>query len=499
MSFVRNSFYALSGSLFPVLSALATVPLYVRVIGGERYGALVIAWTLLGYFGQADFGIGRAVTQRISANRLASPERQANIVWSGIAAILGIGIGTGLVTYIAAAYFFGDVMKVDPALRMELMGSIWALALCNPVIALTGVSSGALIGREKFKFVSMSYLASNLGLQIFPLIVGWCFTHDLQWLIVASLAGRVLGLMMMGTAVWHGFLKGYRPAPEKQEMRLLAGFGAWVMIGGLIGPLMIVTDRFVIGAIDGPLAVAAYTIPFQIAYRTLMLPQSVVSVLFPRLATLGHNEARTQTMQFSAFIGQLFAPVVIGIICLADPLMHLWLGSHLDPRSVHVAQVILLGVWFLALGSVPFSLIQARGDPRFTAVLSVVELPFYLLALYLLGRSFGLVGIAWAFTLRSAADALVLSWRAKLLDRWLISHVAPTAVILLLAVVINSMTSGWAAAIAIAFVLVGACTLHLLYTILRMPEDVRQHFEKLPVVGGLITRRAAALAASRAT
>jgi hypothetical protein len=35
---------------------------------------------------------------------------------------------------------------------------------------------------------------------------------------------------------------------------------------------------------------------------------------------------------------------------------------------------------------VPYALIQARGKPRFTALLHLAELPFYLAVLYLLER-----------------------------------------------------------------------------------------------------------------
>lgn len=488
MSLKKNSLYSLIGSIIPVASALATVPLYMSEIGGARYGALVIAWTMLGYFGQADFGVGRAITQRISSQRSAGASELAAIVWSGLVAMTALAVVTGAVTYFAADYFLGDLMKVEDGMRSELLHSTFALALCNPVVALTGVLSGALIGKERFKFVSASYLASNLGLQVFPLIVAWSFTHDLQWLVVASLAGRVLGLLLMGLAVWREFLAGHRPAPRKSEMRGLAHFGMWVMVTSLVAPLMIASDRFVIGAIDGPLAVAVYTIPFQIAYRTLMLPQSVVSVLFPRFAALGHDEARERGMQFTAFIGQLFAPVVIGIACLADPLMHLWLGAHLDPRSVQVAQVILLGVWYLALGSVPFSLIQARGNPRFAALAVIAELPFYFAMLYLLGKGFGLTGIAAAFAIRAAADALICAWRAEVPLRYMLRHVLPSAVVVLATVLIGPMINGWIEGLLAATVLCSVAVVILVFSLAHMPDDIRTTFERLPVVGPLVTR-----------
>lgn len=497
MSLTRNSLYSFAAAALPVISAIATVPLYIKEIGTERYGALVIAWTLLGYFGQADFGIGRAVTQRISSQRSASKSTLASTVWSGIVSMIILGVLGGGIVYLLAGYFFGDVMKVEPGLRSELMNSLWALALCNPVVTLTGVLSGALIGVERFKYTSWSFLVSNLGLQVLPLIAAATISHDLQWLVAASLAGRALGLLMMGAMVWKEFLTGQPVAPSWLEMRRLANFGAWIMISALIGPLMIYSDRFIIGAIYGAMAVAVYTIPYQVAYRTLLLPQAVVGVLFPRFAALPEGEALERSRQYTVFVGQFFAPFIVGLICVAGPLLALWLGSHLDPRSVSIAHAILFGVWFMALGNVPSAYLQARGNPQFTAVLSIAELPFYVVILFLLGKGFGLVGIAWAFALRSAADALILAWRAGALNRSMLAHLAPPAALLLAAILVSSITSGWLVAIAASTVLVGACSIHLVHTITQMPIDIRNQFERLPLIGKIVGRHVARYAAGR--
>lgn len=490
MSLTRNSIYSFAAAALPVASAIATVPLYINEIGAERYGALVIAWTLLGYFGQADFGIGRAVTQRISSQRSAPRATVAGTVWSGIVSMVILGVLGGGIVFLLAGYFFGDVMKVDEGLRRELMRSLWALALCNPVVTLTGVLSGALIGVERFKYTSWSFLVSNLGLQILPLVVAATISHDLQWLVAASLVGRALGLLMMGAMVWKEFLNGQPVRPSWVEMRRLANFGAWIMVAALIGPMMIYSDRFIIGAIYGAMAVAVYTIPYQVAYRTLILPQSVIGVLFPRFAALPEAEALARCREYIVFVGQFFAPFIIGLICLAGPLLQLWLGAHLDPRSVSIAHVILFGVWFMALGNVPLAFLQARGNPRFTAVLSIAELPFYVVLLLGLGKAFGLVGIAWAFALRSAGDALILAWRANVADRWVLQHIAPTVALVLIAVAASEASESWVTAIAIATGLVGACSIHLLYTLARMPDDVRRHFERLPLVGKILGHRA---------
>ncbi|MCW1401075.1 flippase [Novosphingobium sp. MW5] len=453
MSLVKNSAYTLAGTILPVIIGIVTVPFYIAAIGMERYGALSIAWLLLGYFGQADFGIGRAITQRIASCRDADADRLAEIVWSGLVAIFLFGLLGAIFIYLGGHWFFGSVFKIEAGLRQELAESLWMLALCNPLVALTGVTSGSLMGIERFKLVSLSNLIGNSALLLLPLLAASLIGNHLGILIGASLVARGIALAMMSGAVWWRFLKGRAMAFSAAEARRLVSFGKWVMVSAFVGPLMIFADRFVIGAVLGAVAVAAYSIPFQIASRTMVLPAAIAQVLFPRFALDGDDKSRLRAAESTIAVGLLFAPPILVLMALADPLLHIWLGAKLDPRSVPVAQIVLAGFWVNGIANVPYALIQARGNPRFTALLHIAELPFYLAALYLFGMQWGLVGLAIAFSLRCLADLLVLmkaghSWNSAVLGRL---SVPGAAILLVLAA--SEYLRGWQVPISAAVVL----------------------------------------------
>jgi O-antigen/teichoic acid export membrane protein len=234
---------------------------------------------------------------------------------------------------------------------------------------------------------------------------------------------------MMMVAVWWRFLEGQAITVSAAETRRLISFGKWVMVSAFVGPLMIFADRFVIGAVLGAVSVAAYAIPFQIASRTMVLPAAITQVLFPRFTLDGAEQSKERASDAAIVVGLLFAPVILVLMIMAEPLLQIWLGSGLDPRSISVAQIVLAGFWVNGVANVPYALIQARGRPRFTALLHVAELPFYLAALYLLGSHWGLSGLAFAFSLRCLVDMLVLlkaghGWNTALLGRLLIPALA---------------------------------------------------------------------------
>ena len=49
-----------------MIIGLLVIPYLDKNLGIERIGLLTIFWSLIGYFSVFDFGLGRAITQKIS-------------------------------------------------------------------------------------------------------------------------------------------------------------------------------------------------------------------------------------------------------------------------------------------------------------------------------------------------------------------------------------------------------------------------------------------------
>ncbi len=479
MAVARNSAYSFAGMAVPVLVSIVTVPFYIAQIGADRYGALAIAWLILGYFGQADFGAGRAVMQRIASMKDEGPDKMASALWSALTSMIGFGAVGAIILFGFSYWYFAAAFQVAEGLRAEILSAVWLLALCTPLVFLNGVVAGALMGIERFGLVAIGQVVGNSCILIFPLLTAYFITIDLSALIMAAFIARALGMLIILMGAWHAILRGHRATFSKSEFARLARFGGWAMISALVGPLMVIADRFVIGAIENAAAVAAYAIPFQIASRLLMAPVSVVQALFPRFAAESDTAARDRCEAFTVFIALLFAPVIVGIICLSEPLLDLWLGAALDPRSIAVAQIVLLGVWFNAIAHVAFAFVQARGDPRFTGLLHLAELPFYAGLLFILGAQYGLAGFAAAYAVRCGVDCGILMHRAQALTKQAVGKIAMPIALLICAMFAANMLESWIA------LFVGACVLgltSLAILAVYMPARIRERVMALPLL-----------------
>lgn len=482
MGLLRNSLFNLTGTAVPLAVTLVTVPLYVAQIGMERYGALAIGWLLLGYFGQADFGTGRALTQRIAARGDGGGAEIAKAIWSalGVASAFSL-VGAGLV-YGVAHYYFAGPFEIAAGLRAEMLAAVWVLALANPLTAINGLAGGALMGLQNFRLNALANMVGNSAGQLLPLAVASIWGPYLPWLIMAAAGGRLMGMLIAGFGVWRGALRGLPIRASWREMRQLTSFGSWVALSGIIGPLMIYADRLVIGALISAAAVAAYTIPFQLASRLQMVPIALVQALFPQLAGADAQRSIAHSRDYTIFIGQIFAPLIIVLICLSAPLLSAWLGKTLDQRSVPVATVLLAGFWINTIANVPYAQLHARGQPRFTALLHLAELPIYAVLLAVLGAQYGLVGIAGAFAMRCLLDGIFLALQSNIGLGYVVRKLILPAILIGLAMTLSGQMDGWGPALVMACGLGAICAF---ISIWQMPDVMRQKLAGLPFASAI--------------
>jgi len=409
MSVSRHTAYNLIGSAIPILLALVTVPAYLRLVGADRYGVLAIAWLLLGYFGLFDLGLGRATSFRIAALRNAPAQAAADTFWAALCVNVAMGaVGAGLL-WIASDYFFANFFKVSEAIRPEILASVPLLAASVPIATITGVLTGAMQGREKFLETNVISTVSTILFQILPLGVAWFVGPNLVWLLTAAVAARLAAAAIMGYQCHLEFTKGSPPRLVLGEIPLLLKYGGWVTLTSAFGPLLVVADRFAIGAVLSAAAVTIYTIPFQLAQRLSIVPGALSNAIFPRMSATAAPERDKMGERATTVLASAMTPVVVVAIFMMQPFMELWIGTELSSLSVPVGQILIIGYWFNAFAYIPFTSLQASGRPDLVTKVLMIQIPPYLALLYILMIKFGVIGCAIAFSARCLLDYALLT------------------------------------------------------------------------------------------
>lgn len=408
MSVGRDSLYNIAGSVTPLMLALLTIPLYIEAVGIERYGALAIAWLILGYFGLFDLGLGRATAQRIAVLHDSSDEHRASVFWTAALVNIGIGVLGGILLYFGASYFFRQQFQADPALIEEALVAVPWLAMAVPVATLTGVASGALQGRKKFLDLNLATVAGASLFQLIPLCVAILVGPELVGLIIAAIVARAIGLALFLQRA-HAHVLRYAAAKiDKSEWLGLLKFGGWVTVISIVSPLLVVIDRFFIGALISAVAVTMYTVPFEIVQRISILPRAIAMALFPRMAESNAEREAHLALRAMLVVNVIVTPVIIAAIFLIRPFLSIWIEEGLADPAGPIAIILLFGFWANAFGIIPYSRLQAAGRPQIVTLVLLAQMPFYVAAMYCVITSFGLIGAAVVFSLRTAVDFALL-------------------------------------------------------------------------------------------
>lgn len=408
MSIRKHTAYNLAGGVLPLALSLFTIPLYIHAIGDARYGVLAIAWLLLGYFGLFDLGLSTATAQRIAALMPDADEERSRIFWTALAMNAGLGLAGGLLILPAAFLFFANSASVEPAMRREVSMAIPWLALAVPLATVSGVLTGALQGRAKFLELNAISILGAVLAQLIPLAVAHLHGPSLGWLVPAVVFARLVVLAALAWRCEAHVTRGHARSFSPAEARSLLRFGGWVTVTSAVGPLMVILDRFVIGALLGPRSVAHYTVPFQLAERTGLLPGALAMSLFPRMASSDAARARDLAAGAIRVLAVIMTPLTTAAVLLFRPFLGWWLTPEFAAQASLPGQLLLLGFWINAFALVPYALLQAAGRPDTVAKCHVLELVPYLGGLYLGLHFFGVPGAALVFGLRTLADCILL-------------------------------------------------------------------------------------------
>jgi len=408
----RHTAINFAGQLSGNLISFITVPIYFHLIGAERFGVLSLAWLFLGYFSAFDLGLGRATSFRIAALRDSAPEARARAFWTATAVNLGLGMLGGAALWAAGMVFFGQVFKVDPGLRPEMIASVPLLAAAVPTATLSGVLYGALVGRERFLSTNLVSTMSTLFFQVFPICVALTFGPSLPLLLGSAIFARFAALLVLMAMCRRELTQGHAPRIDTGEVRNLLGYGLWVTVAALSGPILVFADRFAIGATLGAIAVATYTVPFQLAQRIGLIPGALTVSLFPRFVPASAEERDRANQVVTLTLAAVLSVLVLVAIVFLAPFLDIWVGHKVAALSAPVGRILLIGFWVNAFAYVPSMTLQASGRPRGVALILVLQIPAYLVALYVGMSAFGLIGCAVVFCLRNAVDWLMFAWSA---------------------------------------------------------------------------------------
>ncbi|MBZ5525121.1 MAG: flippase [Acidobacteriia bacterium] len=413
-----NTLWNLFGTCFPILVAIACLPVLKRSLGTDRLGVISLAWVVIGYFGLFDLGLSRALTKLV-AERLGQEKSEEipALIWTSLALMAGVGLVGAAITLLCTPFLLHRLLKVPVEIFGETLHAFYWMSAAIPVVVATTGLRGVLEALQKFRLATAIRVPMGVFTYLGPVMI-LPFSHSLASIMAVLVLGRIAAFLahlwacarvMPNLSSGIGFHAGF--------VGPLMRFGTWMSISNLVGPLMVYFDRFVVGGLISMSAVAYYSVPNDVVTKLTLVPSALVGVLFPAFSATADSDRSRLIFLYECGVKYLFLllfPVTLVLIAFAPEALRWWLGPDFAQNSAPVAQALAVAVFLNSLGQIPFAHVQSCGRPDITAKLHLMELPIYMAMLFWLARSMGIKGVAIAWLVRVALDTVMLflfSWQ----------------------------------------------------------------------------------------
>ncbi len=413
----KNTIYNLLGYGIPLIFALILIPLLLKGLGTEKFGILSLAWVVIGYFSFFDFGIGRAITQMIAEKIGTNQIKEIpGLFWTSFFMMLFLSLFGSLLLLFLAPTLVYNSFKISKVLQSDTLAAFYILIISIPIVTTTAGIRGVLEAYQKFGILNI--IRTFLGISSFlgPLLC-LIFTQSL-FLIV-------LFLVLVRIVVWVLYMT--QCLKLNSELKSVLSFklnlikpiiklSGWMTVSNVIGPIIVYLDRFFIGSMISASAISYYSTPYEIISKILLIPGAVTGVLFPAVSASYIKDpafARKRSLNAIKYIFILLYPIVFLIIVFAHDAMALWLGKEFAEKSSLILQLMAAGALFNSLAYIPVTFFQGIGRADITAKIHLIELPIYMVAMWISINNNGINGAAVVWLIRMVADALIFILLAK--------------------------------------------------------------------------------------
>ncbi len=413
----KNTIFNLLGYGIPLIVALIIIPQLIKGLGDERFGILNLVWIVIGYFSFFDFGIGRTLT-KIIAEKLGSNKNEEipPIFWTSFITMLLVSVVVTFCLILFIPFLIEDVFIISKELQEESLSTFFGLAISIPIVTTTAGLRGVLEAYQKFGIINIIRVILGILTFLGPLVCLF-FVNSLFWIVIVLIIIRI--------GIWISYLyqclkinSGIRNEIKFSSSLLapILKLGGWITVANLVAPFMIFSDRFFIGALVSATAVTYYATPYEVVTKLLLIPGALVVVLFPVFSSsyiINPEFSKKIFLTGTKFIFLILYPAILLIVAFAHEAMYLWLGTKFADNSSLILQLLAIGVLFNGLAAIPFNFFQGIGKPNIPALVNLIELPFYLLIMWLVIKEWGINGAAFVWLIRIIIDALILFFIAQ--------------------------------------------------------------------------------------
>lgn len=214
-------------------------------------------------------------------------------------------------------------------------------------------------------------------------------------------------------------------------------------LSNFVSPLLVYLDRFLIGSLISVASVSFYTAPYELVIRTRLFPNAIMESIFPKFSSIdiedGVETISDLFLKSFKYITIAMSFIVFIFLTYSHEILYLWLGDIFAETSKNVLQILAIGLFFNAIATVPFFLLQGIGKPNIPAKIHVLELFIFSAMFYFMIKYYGLNGAAITWTCRTFFDFILLNFATYKVQKKIFTGVEVKLILRLFLIIILTL------------------------------------------------------------
>lgn len=387
----------LLGSIIP----LAYTPIMLQILGQAEYGLYSLSNSVTSYLALLNLGLGSAIVRYVAKYRAENNTDGVRglvgmffLIYSCMAVVVCVGGGILSAT---AGTLFSKGLNPSEIQRMRILVIIMTLnvAISLPVSTFASVISAY----ERFVFARTVGIFGTVAVPCFNLVILFLGKGTVGMALVA------LAMQIVSAAVYISYCsKKLHIAPSFRKMPVdlikeIAGYCFFIFLSTIVDMLYWATDKVLIGAVLGTVAVAIYNVGGVFTSIMQSLAQAISQVFTPQIMMMATKKKRS-TEEISALlirIGRIqfyiVSFIISGYVVFGQRFIALWAGKDYE-QAYYVALLTMIPLGIPLIQSIAYSTMVAENKHQFRAIVYAVIAVINVVLTYLVLPYYGIIGAA---------------------------------------------------------------------------------------------------------
>jgi len=413
----KNSYILSLPSLLGIVLAVIAIPVHLQINGKLDYGNYIFFHFIISFGLLFNMGINKIVAIELAKRKFIN-----EIIKQSFKLSLKI-----IFTILSLSLIFYFVLK--DYYNIFVIG----IGLSVTVVYLT--LEGILQGFKNFKLLSIvNFVFYTLSLNIPSIFLLINNTLDFKDLIKFSIFLKLFSILIILFYLKKFFKSNYKENSKYNFTLKFKKYSKWYSLHLLNIQIFDFMDKYLIKFFMGPVALAIYSIPYQLAGKLTILSKSISAVLLPEISYNNEKGSFNHSLNAFTFIIPIFILVTFPFL---DRILFFWLQDQYSEKILELTKIFLIVSWISGISHILISFFEGKKKIKFNTILEIYFLVPFLLALsYILFEFKNLILISFVLLLK---ECMLIIFRTNKIKKniYFVYSIYLNIIIVLINLVVN--------------------------------------------------------------